>query len=64
MVRLTRKPAALYAGLSLLYAIAAMLVLRAFSRRHSELEYLVAGTLITTIALGAAFFALVSRRKL
>jgi hypothetical protein len=39
-------------------AVLAALYIWAFSRPHSPLEYMVAGTLITTMALGAAFVLL------
>ncbi len=61
---MVRRPGFVYGGLACVSALAAILVLAAFSRSHSPLEYMVAGTLATTVALAAFFAALVRRKRL
>jgi hypothetical protein len=64
MLRVARNPALRYAALVVLFAILAVLLLWAFSGAHDALEYMVAGTLATTLAIAAVFLALVKRRLL
>jgi hypothetical protein len=61
---ITPGPVATYTVAMVSSAGLAILLLAAFSREHSALEYLVAGTLITTVALVGTFVVLVRRRKL
>ena len=57
-------PVATYTAVTVSFAALAMLLMAAFSRGHSALEYLVAGTLITTVVLVGTFVALIRARKL
>jgi hypothetical protein len=64
MLRVANKQALRYTALAVLFAVLAMLVLWAASGTHNPLEYMVAGTLATTVAITAVFLALVKRRLL
>lgn len=44
--------------------LAAALLLWMLSKPHSPLEYMVAGTLVTTVCLLAAFVRLVTQRRM
>jgi hypothetical protein len=64
MLQLASSPALRYAVLVVLFAVLAILLLWAFSGTHDPLEYMVAGTLATTVAIAAAFLVLVKRKLL
>ena len=54
----------LYGGLLLLSAALAVILLWAFSKPHRPLEYMIAGTLATSVALLAIFVFLVKRSRI
>jgi len=64
MKTFAKRPILLYGALLLLSAAVAILSLWAFSNLHTPLEYMVAGTLATTVALLAIFVLVVARRRI
>jgi hypothetical protein len=54
-----KRRAAYYAGVGFLAILSALLSLWAFSKPHTALEYMVGGTLGTTILLAGTFVRLV-----
>jgi len=61
---LAKRPILLYGVLLVLSAAVAVLLLWGISKLHSPLEYMVAGTLATTVTLVAIFVFLVTRRRI